>query len=550
MFARKYRISINVVIQPAFHKLNPGEMTHAFVDRGTLDNSGEFNGMDNIDAIDEITKYLEKKGIGRATVSYKLRDWLISRQRYWGTPIPMVYCKKCGIVPVPEKDLPVILPTDVKFTGEGNPLLKSENFVNTRCPKCRSEARRETDTMDTFVDSSWYFLRYCSPKENAFAFDKKAVKYWLPVDEYIGGVEHAVMHLMYARFFTMVLHDIGLLDFEEPFQMLFNQGIVYKDGHKMSKSFGNVVTQEEMSEKYGIDTARLFLMFVASPESQLEWSDRGVQGAYRFLGKIYRLVNDNADKASFGIPKSDSFTDRILEARLAQTISQVSGQIEGFQFNLALSSIMELVNYLSEYVNSGSVNKNLLGDSFKVLVQMISPFAPHMAEELWEKMGLGGFVSASRWPEKRKVDGKALAMEKMTLQLGQDIEQVLKLANIKPKKILLVVAPAWKYELFTILKREAEKTRDAGKIIKVLMEQKGLRQHGNDIAKLVPVLVKSPEKIPELILSPGEEAGLLKELCPEIGVKFGCSIIVESAEKSSSKKAFQAMPGKPGIEVF
>lgn len=549
MFAKKYGIPIKVVIQNPYHELKPDEMTRAYCEQGNMVNSGRFDGMNNIEAIEEITKYLEKLGSGKVTVEYKLRDWLISRQRYWGTPIPIVYCGKCGIVPVPEHDLPVILPTSVKFTGHGNPLASLDSFIKTKCPKCKGPAKRETDTMDTFVDSSWYFLRYCSPKERKFAFGEKAVRYWMPVDQYIGGVEHAVMHLMYARFFTMVLHDMGLVGFDEPFHSLFNQGIVYKDGHKMSKSFGNVVTQEEMSKRYGIDTARVFLLFVAAPESQLEWSEKGVQGAYRFLKRVHKLVLDNLEKISFGNYKAKSVHDKILETNLSLAIEKVSGHIGAFQFNLAVSSIMGFVSYLYGYAKSGKVNRNLFGNSVKILIQLTSPFAPHLAEELWEKIGMPGFVSVSRWPAGRKADKKAVAFENLIAQLNADIAQVLLLAKMKPSRIELVVAPAWKYELFGMVKREMKKTRDVGKIMKAVLARKKFKQAGKEVSRLVPGLVKRPDKIPATILSGREEFAILNELIGALEEESGCEVVVQLAEHSASKKAKQAIPGKPGIEV-
>jgi len=548
MFAKKYGISIKVVIQNQNGDLDPEKMTRAYEEDGVMVNSGKFSGLGNREAMKKITEFLEKQGIGKATVEYKLRDWLISRQRYWGTPIPVVYCDKCGMQPVDEKELPVMLPTEVKFTGKGNPLISSPAFVNATCPKCGGKAKRETDTMDTFFDSSWYFLRYCSPHAKDFAFSKDDVNYWMNVDQYIGGVEHAVMHLMYARFFMMVLRDEGLVGFEEPFQRLFNQGIVYKDGHKMSKSFGNVVTQEEMSRKYGIDTARLFLLFVASPESQLEWSDKGVQGTYRFLMKIFRLVSENAKKAEYGTAKPGNVNDRILEARTALVIKNVSRQIENFQFNLAIGSLLEFSNHLAAYAKS-SPNRGLLGHALKTLVQLLSPFAPHTAEELWEKMGMDGLVSASRWPKAKNIDPKAISMEDIISKLSEDIANVIKLAGIKPTGIRLTTAHKWKYRFARILKKEMKKTRNIGDIMSSVISGE-LKVYGKEMSRLIPVLVKNPERVPDSVLSQKEEYELLKEISGTIQKEFGCPVSVEMAEKSASKKAGQAMPGKPGIEVI
>ncbi|MBN2330992.1 MAG: leucine--tRNA ligase [Candidatus Aenigmarchaeota archaeon] len=549
MFAKKYGIPIKVVIQNPYRELDPDEMPRAYCDEGTMVNSGEFDGLSNTEAIEKITEHLESIGRGKATVEYKLRDWLISRQRYWGTPIPIVYCDKCGTVPVPERDLPVILPTNVRFTGRGNPLASMESYIKAKCPKCEGPARRETDTMDTFVDSSWYFLRYCSPKQKSSAFDRKAVKYWMPVDQYIGGVEHAVMHLMYARFFTMALHDMGMLGFDEPFQRLFNQGIVYKDGHKMSKSFGNVVTQLEISKKYGIDTARLFLLFVASPESQLEWSDKGVQGAFRFLNRAFKLVHENRGMMAKGKCRAAGVRDRILLSRLYAAVGTVSEQIEGFQFNLAISNIMELAGYLSAYAKSGKVNRPLFGEAVRVMIQLMSPFAPHVAEEMWEKAGGSGLVSASRWPAAGKPDKRAVAIEGLLSQLGSDIEHVLRIVRKKPKSMDLIVAPAWKYELFRALRRKARDSRDAGMVLKALMSENRFRPHGKEMSRLVPALLKNPDRIPALILTQHQEFSVIDEIRPGLESEHGCKVTVQVAEKSSSNKASHAAPGKPGIEV-
>ncbi|UCD03012.1 MAG: leucine--tRNA ligase, partial [Candidatus Aenigmatarchaeota archaeon] len=547
-FAKEFDLPVvRVIVGPDGDRSEIKRKEQVFEGEGTAINSGFLNGLDTHRAIKKIMEHIEKKKWGRRTLRYRLRDWGVSRQRYWGTPIPIIYCDRCGMQPVPEKDLPVILPTDVKFTGEGNPLAASEKFVNTKCPKCKGKGKRETDTMDTFFDSSWYFLRYCSPKSKKM-FDDKAVKYWMPVDQYIGGVEHAVMHLMYARFFTMVMKDIGLVNFNEPFHKLFNQGIVYKDGHKMSKSYGNVVTQEEMSKKYGIDTARVFLLFVASPESQLEWTDKGVQGAHRFLSRLFRLVSDNTKKMDFGRYEAGKVGDRILEARLASTVKGVTEQIEGFQFNLAVGSIMEFVNHLSEYAK-GDVNGKLFGESVKTLVQLISPFAPHLAEEMWEKIGKKGLVSASEWPKAGKADKSADAMEAMINQLTADIEQVIRLSRMKPGKISLIVSPEWKYGFLKKLKKEMEKTRNIGEIIKSVMRDAKLRPYGKDISRLVPALAKNPDKIPEVLLGQRGEYALLQEVKGMLSEEFGCTVTVERAEKSKSSKAMHAMPGKPGIEV-
>src|SRR3989338_2589497 len=338
-FAKKYNIPIKAVITPTDYELNPEKMTRAYLDDGVLINSGDFNGMNNRDAVDEITAYLDKKGLGKKTVQYKLRDWLISRQRFWGCPIPIVYCEKCGIVPVPEKELPVKLPEDYKFTiGKGNPLEHCKEFVNIKCPKCNGKAKRETDTMDTFVDSSWYFLRYCDARNNKMPFEPKKAEYWMPIDMYIGGKEHATMHLIYFRFFTKFLRDIGLLKIDEPAPNLFNQGMLHKNGVVMSKSKGNVVIPEEIAAKYGIDTARLFLLFVASPDKDMEWSDEGIEGSFRFINKFYNLISGK------NITKE---TDKKEQSKLNKTVKEVTEYFGNMEFNKAIISLMQLTNWFT-----------------------------------------------------------------------------------------------------------------------------------------------------------------------------------------------------------
>ena len=378
-FAKKYKIPIKVVINPSSHALNAEKMSRAYTDEGTLINSGEFNGTPNEDAIDEITKFLEKKKLGKKVVQYKLRDWLISRQRYWGTPIPFIYCDKCGLVPVPEKDLPVILPEDVKF-GEGNPLATNNNFVNAKCPKCNGKAKRETDTMDTFMDSSWYFLRYCDSKNDKAPFDRKKADYWMPVDQYIGGAEHACMHLVYARFFIKALRDLGFLKFDEPFTNLFNQGMLHgTDGHVMSKSRGNVVMPETVSEKYGIDTARFFLVSIASPDKDLVWSDEGIEGSLRFVNRVINY---------FDIVKISKSSKRI-ESKLNKTIKEVTKNIENFDYNIAVIHLRQFFESLELEVSKDTLEKFL---------KLLHPICPHITEELWASLGHEDSIHKSLWP--------------------------------------------------------------------------------------------------------------------------------------------------------
>jgi|TARA_Y100000310_G_scaffold284075_1_gene306595 leucyl-tRNA synthetase len=529
-FAKKYNIPIKVVITPQDHELKPEKMTRAYLDNGVMVNSGEFNGIGNRDAVGEITNFLRKKRLGKKTIQYKLRDWLISRQRFWGCPIPIIYCDKCGVVPVSEKDLPVKLPENYKFAiGKGNPLEHCKEFVNTKCPKCNGKAKRETDTLDTFVDSSWYFLRYCDAKNNKEIFDKKKAAYWMPIDMYIGGKEHATMHLIYFRFFTKILRDIGLLKIDEPTLNLFNQGMLHKNGVVMSKSKGNVVTQNEIAEKYGIDTARFFLLFVSGPDKDMEWDDKAILGSCRFLDKVYAL----AEK------KVTSGKDAKSESKMHKTIKLVTENIENFRFNTALVHLMEFVNYLS---SKGNATKK----SLEAAALLLNPFTPHLSEELWEKVGNKQFASMHKWPsyDEKKIDKKMDAEDDLIQNTISDIIAVMRLAKVeKPVKIMLFTAEKWKYNFLKKLKKEMGEKRNVGELIKAVMD----REHGKEISSLVPKLVKDPKKIPEVVIE--NEFEVLKENIEAIEKEFNCKVEVIKAEQSQEGKAKQAMPGKVAILV-
>ncbi len=535
-FARKYKIPIKVVINPPDYELNPEKMTRSYMGDGIMVNSEQFNGMNNRDAIPEFTKFFEKNKCGKDTVQYKLRDWLISRQRFWGCPIPIIYCDKCGIVTVAEKDLPLKLPENYRFTvGKGNPLEHCKEFVNTKCPKCNGKAKRETDTMDTFVDSSWYFLRYCDPKNNKLPFEPKKAAYWMPVDTYIGGKEHATMHLIYFRFFTKFLRDIGMLKIDEPAPRLFNQGMLHKNGVVMSKSKGNVVIPEEIAKKYGIDTARLFLLFVASPDKDMEWDDKGIEGSFRFLNKFYYLI---AEK------KKTEKIDEKESSKLNKTIEEVTEYFDNMVFNKAIISLMRFTNWFS---NRDSIAK----ESAEKLVLMMSPFAPHICEELWEKLGNKAFCSLEKWPsfDKKKIDVKLEAAETVIHKTIADITNVLRLIKVgKPKKITLIMAPKWKYKFIKLFKKEIEKTRDIKALISACMKD-DLKQYGKDISRLIPALLKDASKVPSQVLSPEIEFKNLEESKEFISKEFGCEVSVEKAEESKEDKARNAMPSKAAIII-
>lgn len=406
MFATKYNLNIIITLQPKDRELKLEEMTEAYVDKaGVLVNSAEFSGMDIKAAMKGIMDKAEAEGFGKRRVNYRLRDWLISRQRYWGAPIPVIYCTDCGEQLVPEDQLPVMLPEDVKFEqGAVSPLAQSESFVNCTCPKCGKPARRETDTMDTFICSSWYYLRYTDPHNDKLPFDKDKVNYWAPVDQYIGGIEHAILHLLYSRFFTKVLRDAGMVDFSEPFTNLLTQGMVLKDGSKMSKSKGNVVSPEEIIAQYGADTARLFILFAAPVDRDLDWSDEGVAGASRFLKRVWRIMETFEAQIKAGQDEYDvsSLTEEEKELRrvLHTTIKKVTEDIrDRFMFNTAISSIMELVNAFYAFQNSETINGNLVREVSVAIIKLLAPFAPHITEELWSILIGEGSVHQQKWPE-------------------------------------------------------------------------------------------------------------------------------------------------------
>jgi len=444
-FARKYDLPMVVVIEPEGQELSPEKMTEAWTGEGKLVNSDQFNGIDNESAKEKIADFLEQQNIGRKTVNYRLRDWGVSRQRYWGTPIPVIYCEKCGTVPVPREQLPVVLPTDVKLSGEGgSPLARHEAFYRTECPSCGAEARRETDTFDTFVESSWYFLRYACAGYAEAPVERDSVDYWLPVDQYIGGIEHAVMHLLYARFFTKVLRDLGFIGLDEPFENLLTQGMVcmetlscpehgwlypeeVRDGkcckcgsaaktgrnEKMSKSKKNVIDPDTLIATYGADTARLFILFAAPPEKDLEWSDQAVEGCSRFLNRVWRAVYDNLDlvrKAAATEPVEGAARD--LRRVTHRTMKKVTEDIDGrFHFNTAIAAVMELVNAVYSF-DEKQKYPWVLREALETIVRLLAPFVPHISEELWACLGNETTVEQQGWPA---WDPEALVQDEITI---------------------------------------------------------------------------------------------------------------------------------------
>jgi leucyl-tRNA synthetase len=432
-FARKFGLPIREVIAPPSGP--QGTLKEAYVGPGTMVNSGEFDGLDTKTGFERICASLEQKGQGHRAVKYRLRDWLISRQRYWGCPIPIVYCPDDGMVPVPKDQLPVVLPKEYK------PLPEVPEFWRTKCPKCgRDDARRETDTMDTFIDSSWYFLRYASPHDATRPFDPELANHWMPVDQYTGGVEHAILHLLYSRFFVKVLHDAGMIDVSEPFTRLFNQGMVKRFGQVMSKSAGNGVSPDELVAKQGADAGRVYEMFIGPPEEDVEWSDAGLNGVARFLQRVWRLVVE----PSSIVVEGGGANGRLLERKVAQTVQKVTEDYDGLRFNTAVAYLMELANAMQDYLQSAGSRDSGWDSAVQTLVKLLNPIAPHVSEEMWERLGGQGMLADAAWPEFDaaaaaepevvvvvQVGGKLRA--RLTMPSGSSEAQVLKAALAEPK---------------------------------------------------------------------------------------------------------------------
>ncbi|MFW9788134.1 MAG: leucine--tRNA ligase [Candidatus Thorarchaeota archaeon] len=590
-FAKEFGIPIEIVIQPEGSELHPNMISEAYEGEGSMVNSESFNGLESRKGMTEITKHLEKMGAGNATVNYKLRDWLISRQRYWGTPIPILYCESCGIVPVPFEDLPVRLPTDVTFSGHGNPLATSSSFVNTTCPKCGGPAKRETDTMDTFVDSSWYFFRYCDPQSEELPYRKEPVMYWGPVDQYIGGVEHAILHLLYARFWTKFTRDIGLHDINEPFLNLLTQGMVNKaspfcetcnqflpvgsydlktktckncGNHyemrsaKMSKSLGNTVSPESIIEKYGADTARMFILSVANPEKELEWSDQGVERAYRILQKTWNLLTAS--------PKKTRTETHIVDTRIQYAIHSVirktTNQIEELAIRDAVNGIIWLIDTAQSYYENEEigVNQEIFELCKKTIMLLLSPFVPHFTEELWEIIGQNQdgvhFISSESWPEFDEGYIQDDIVKQWTYfdQVVEDIRNIIKVITREPsentiERIHLIIADNWKTSVVQKSIEAIKENTQPHKIIPKLMADESIRPHGKDVQKLIKKIEKDPLKFDLLFTSAKQELEFLQNVKVLLNQRFGVDISIQPEESSSHQKAAIALPGKPAIVI-
>ena len=581
-FAKEYNIPIKIVIQPHDYELNADKMTRSYESDGILVNSEEFNGMENRSAINAITEKLDKVGMGNATINYKLRDWGISRQRYWGCPIPVIYCKKCGMVPVPYDDLPVFLPKDVSFDGVGNPLESSKSFVNTKCPKCGENAKRETDTMDTFVDSSWYFFAFCDPPsvEAKIPYNKDIVNYWGNVDQYIGGIEHAIMHLIYARFFTKVTRDLGLHKFDEPFQSLLTQGMINKahpfcpncnaflmkadldkmkckicgntdliqKSVKMSKSYGNTVNPGEIIEKYGADAARFFILFGASPSSGLEWSEEGVDYAYRFIKNAFILVTEPPE-----ILRDDqNVRDTLIQYYLNKTLKEFTENMKDLAIRNAVNNIIQFTSEFGKYKSEG-VSKEIYEECIENLVLLLHPIAPHMTEEIWEALGKNGYASLAAWPSYNKEllseesDYKWKLMNNILEDIN-NIRTVMKKENLE--SISLIIADEWKLKFYNTLMVILDKTINQGEIMKKLMEDNDFKKHSSQIGKIVSIILRNIGKYPKYTLSSNEEYQFFSEIKSIIERKFRCQVEVTFEKDSKEQKATQSLPGKPGIKII
>ncbi len=533
-FAKKYNIAMKVVIQPENNStlLDVSTMKKAYTEDGLLINSKEFTGLANTEAIEKITEYLASKKLGKKTINFKLRDWLISRQRYWGTPIPFIYCDKCGLVPVSEKDLPIKLPYDVKF-GDGNPLKTNSEFVNCKCPKCNSPAKRETDTMDTFFDSSWYYLRYTDNKNDKEPFDKKLVEKWLPVDQYIGGAEHACMHLIYARFFTKALRDLGYLNFDEPFTKLFNQGMLHgADGNKMSKSLGNVVNPLDVIKNHSADSLRFNLMSLSAPNSDSVWSDRGMESAHKFLVRFYSVLSEIKIGSS----------SKLLESKVNRTVKEFTSDVENFKYN---TGIIKLRALFDSVALEGEISK----ENLSALIKLFHPICPHITEELYHARIEDKLISLSSWPkfDESKIDDHLEKIEDIIASLRTDIIRVKELAKIDNiKKVRLFVAPSWKWDALEIVKVACKDKPDFGAAMKALMGNNEMKKHGADVQ---PFLKTAINRLPEFMdLKKFDEVQVLNEARAELEKEFGLIEIIK-AEDSTEPKAKNAFPGKPALII-
>ncbi|MHA1268681.1 MAG: leucine--tRNA ligase [Candidatus Helarchaeota archaeon] len=576
-FAKKFNIPIKIVIQPLDYELNADKMSRAYEGDGYLVNSGDFNNLENRKAIIEISNYLEKIGKGKKTVNYKLRDWLISRQRYWGTPIPIIYCDKCGVVPVPYEDLPVKLPKDIKFTGSGNPLETSEQFINCKCPKCGKKARRETDTMDTFVDSSWYFFKFCDPLDKEVIFDPNIINYFMPVDQYIGGIEHAILHLLYARFFTKVLRDLGLYKYDEPFLRLLTQGMVNKEhpycevcnkflhfgefekekcltcnnpyimkSAKMSKSLGNVVDPMILIQQYGADTARFFILYWANPDKEMEWSDKGVESIWKFINRVYDLLI----KKPREFRDNENIRDQFILYHLHKTIDEVSNFIEILHFRDAANYLIQFIEEFRNYKNL-PVKEDVYNECIEKITLLFAPFVPHLCEEIWEHHGHSNFISLEKWPECNKqfitpdIDYKWNILQNSI----NDIKKILRIISVDNiSSIKIIIGAEWKYKVYNIISKDFKNGLSKKEIMKKLMQTE-YRRYGKQINVILNGVYNSPNILTSIEINQNDDLAFYNEIKCLIEEKFNASIEILKESDTKEQKASQATPSKPAIII-
>lgn len=575
-FAREHGIEIQKVVEPEDgHDLEE----KAYEGDGEHVNSEFLNGLDKEEAIEKIIEKLENQGLGEEETQYKLRDWLISRQRYWGTPIPVVYCDECGTVPIPEEELPVELPEDVEFTGKGNPIETSGYFQETECPECGETAERETDTMDTFINSSWYFLRYCSPDYEEAPFDTEEANYWMNVDQYVGGIEHAVMHLLYARFFQKFLRDQGMVDHDEPFEKLLTQGMVNHPAYncpehgwiypeeveeenicskcgkevevetiKMSKSKNNVVRPSELVEEYGADTARLFILRAAHPSKELDWSRDGVKSSHRMLQRIERLVDETDEARKPPTLENADLQDRIVSSRIQRTIEEVTEHNEEYEFNLAAAEIDKLLTKLYWY-RQRDYDPDIMNQGLETLVKLLAPFSPHIADELWDRMGGEGFLYETAWPEVNEelLDREAEKIEEYFDRVAEDVREIQEMLDTQPDQVKIIQAASWKYEAF----EEIEENLDADNVGEITgkVVNSGFKDRAEVVNQMVRDAFQNPGKFRNQIMEEEAESRSLKSNRERWKEEFDAEIVIEPEEKSDEEKASRAEPGKPAIVI-
>jgi leucyl-tRNA synthetase len=532
-FAQEHGVPIRQVIAPGGdEEVNVQE--EAFTEDGVLVNSGEYNGTTSEEARNALVEDIDG---AEDTVDYRLRDWLISRQRYWGTPIPVVHCDNCGPVFVPDEDLPVELPEFVQTSG--NPLDEVEDFVETTCPDCGGAARRETDTMDTFFDSSWYFLRYTSPEFDDAPFDEEVADDWMPVDHYVGGIEHAIMHLLYARFFTRVLNDMGFVDYAEPFEELVTQGMVLLDGEKMSKSKGNVVSPQRIVEEYGADTARLFMMSAALPEKDFDWSEKGVESNHAFLRRLHDLVTEFDEEGSVDVNRP---VDEYVEREIDATVERAAEEYDGFRFNFAVRATKDLVSTLEAYAEHTTPDADVMERGLRASVIGLSPVAPHIAEELWEKLGFEGLAAEADWMDAEAPEGYEKE-DRLVENTQEDVREIRDVAGIdEPERVRIIVAPDWKHRALEIA------IGAEGDVMGEIMSHDEIREHGDEAASYGQFLQKNHRSL-EVELGAKREKETLERAGWLFEKEFGAEVVVETAEESNSDRADKARPGKPAIEI-